>query len=246
MVKDRFALSDLENKFVNIDPELSPTTIKDTSVMKKLTGRQPIRIERKYERAYDTVLFAKLFFSANKIAETDDESDAFYRRLNIISFPNRFTDGKRADPTLIKKLTTDEELSGIFNILMPALRNVITGNKGAGGIYVKENTIEAKRAKYHVASNPVKYFLEDANDEDVIDADKELKDDVYKAYRKFCRENRLAILSKQHFGKAMKELGQPDSRGPLTQKPRQHFWDGIKLVSKYRDEAGQKTLDEES
>lgn len=38
LIKDRFALSDLENKSINIDTELSTAIIKDTSLLKKLTG----------------------------------------------------------------------------------------------------------------------------------------------------------------------------------------------------------------
>jgi len=67
MLKNMFALSDLENKDINIDTELSSATIEDSAILKKLTGRQPIRIERKHQRAYDTILHAKLFFNANKI-----------------------------------------------------------------------------------------------------------------------------------------------------------------------------------
>jgi phage/plasmid-associated DNA primase len=56
ILKNRFALSDLENKFVNIDTELSSATIQDATVLKKITGRQPVRIERKNQRAYDATL----------------------------------------------------------------------------------------------------------------------------------------------------------------------------------------------
>lgn len=117
MLDDRFALSDLEGKSVNIDTELTGTTIRDTSILKKITGRQPIKIQRKNEKAYDTLIHAKLFFSTNKIPVAYDESDAFFRRNIIITFPNRF-EGKREDPDLIKKLTTEKEVSGIFNVLM--------------------------------------------------------------------------------------------------------------------------------
>lgn len=123
MLDDRFALSDLEGKSVNIDTELTSTTIRDTSVLKKLTGRQPTRIQRKKQRAYDTRLYAKLYFGANKIPIAYDESDAFFRRRVILGFPNKF-EGNRDDPEFLKKLTTDEELSGIFNVLMIALRRV--------------------------------------------------------------------------------------------------------------------------
>ena len=53
------ALSDLEGKSVNIDTELTSTTIRDTSVLKKIAGRQPIRMQRKNERAYDRVLTSR-------------------------------------------------------------------------------------------------------------------------------------------------------------------------------------------
>jgi phage/plasmid-associated DNA primase len=88
MLEDRFALSDLEGKFVNIDTELTSTTIRDTSVLKKLTGWQPTRIQRKNQKAYDARISAKLYFSANKIPVAYDESDAFFRRKVILSFPN--------------------------------------------------------------------------------------------------------------------------------------------------------------
>lgn len=65
--RDIFALSDLENKDVNIDNELAGQTIKEVAVLKRLTGgsRQRIRIQSKNQRAYDTMLYAKLFFNAN-------------------------------------------------------------------------------------------------------------------------------------------------------------------------------------
>ena len=113
--------------------------------MKRLTGgsRQPIRIQRKNQRAYDTTLYAKLFFNANKIPESEDMSDAYNRRVIIITFPNRF-EGALEDKQLITKLTTESEKSGIFNLLMNALRQ-IRQNKD---IYVNEKTIEERRLKY--------------------------------------------------------------------------------------------------
>ncbi|MGA9150946.1 MAG: hypothetical protein WBZ36_10220 [Candidatus Nitrosopolaris sp.] len=53
-----------------------------------------------------------------------------------MSFPNKF-DGNKNDPDLIKNLTTEEELSGIFNVLMVALKRVLNQKR----IFVKEKTI---------------------------------------------------------------------------------------------------------
>jgi P4 family phage/plasmid primase-like protien len=238
MLKNRFALSDLENRYVNIDTELSSTTIHDTTVLKKLTGRQPVRIERKNERAYDTVIFAKLFFSANKIPETADESDAYYRREIIISFPNRFEDGRGADPDLLRKMTTEEELSGLFNILIRALRNLLKNRS----IFVREKTIEQRRERHELAVNPLGYFLKDAIALDSVETDKTTKDFLYQAYKRFCKEHELAVESLENFGKVLKnKVGYQDGRESSGQRRR--FWKGLKLAEKYTIAEEQQTLE---
>jgi putative DNA primase/helicase len=207
MINNPYALSDLEGKSVNIDTELSSTSIEDTAVIKKLTGRQPTRIERKNQRAYDATLHAKLFFSANKLPETCDTSDALFRRYVIISFPNNF-EGK-GDPDLLKKLTTDEELSGIFNILMIALRRILK----IKGIFVNEKTINERREKYELVLNPIHSFIELAIADDSPESDRIIKDDLHRAYARFCKEKRLAVESKENLGKILKkQFGFQDGR----------------------------------
>jgi putative DNA primase/helicase len=194
MIKNTFALSDLENKDVNIDSELSSATIEDSAILKKLTGKQPIRIERKHQRAYDIILHAKLFFSANRIPQTTDDSDAYYRRNIVISFPKKF-EGDRADTNMLAKLTTDDEISGIFNVLMDALRDILLKNNG--GIFINEKTIQARREKYEMAANPIGSFIEHMVARDSIESDKITKDEFYQVYQRYCRENKLVVESKE-------------------------------------------------
>jgi len=233
MLKNHFALSDLENKYINIDNELPSTTIYDTTVLKKLTGRQPIRIERKNKDAYDVRLYAKLIFSTNKIPETADESDAYFRREVIIGFPNRF-EGKADDSNLIRKLTTEEELAGIFNILVRALRRVLDR-----GIFVREKTIEERREKHQLAVNPIGCFLQVAIAPDSV-VDRTTKDDLYEAYKRFCSIHNLAVESKINFGRIIKSLGYQEYREPSGK--RRTMWEGIKLAEEYCLDAGQQQL----
>jgi len=83
MIGDRFALADLENKDLNIDNELGNQTIKDTAILKRITGgfRQRIRIQRKNQRAYDTTIYAKLFFNANQVPDSYDTSEPIIEGL---------------------------------------------------------------------------------------------------------------------------------------------------------------------
>ena len=147
---------------MNLEDKLS----KSLAVIKRLTGgsRQKIRIQRKNQRAYDTTLYAKLFFNANRMPDSQDTSDAYNRRIIIIAFPNRF-EGKTEDKQLISKLTDEAEISGIFNILMRSLRRINRDRE----IYVNEKTIEEKRLKYERTVNPVKCFIEEAISEESDD-----------------------------------------------------------------------------
>jgi putative DNA primase/helicase len=236
MLEDRFALSDLEGKSVNIDTELTNTTIRDTSILKKLTGRQPMRIQRKNQRAYDVRLYAKLYFNANRIPATCDDSDAFFRRKIILGFPNKF-EGKKDDPDLIKKLTTDEELSGVFNVLMVALRTVLNNN----GVFTKEKTIEQRRERYTLAVDPIEAFLNDAVAEDSVELDAVTKESFYQAYLRFCDEHKLAVQSKESLGKNLKKMHKFEE-GRESSGERRTIWKGIKLTGKYNIELKQETL----
>ena len=105
--KDKFASSDLEGKDVNIDNELEGQIIKETATLKRLTGgsRQPVRIQRKNEQAFDTILWAKLIFNVNKMPNSADTSDAYNRRLIILAFPYRFEGAGRTSNSLKNSLS---------------------------------------------------------------------------------------------------------------------------------------------
>jgi putative DNA primase/helicase len=239
LLENRFALADLEFKDVNIDTELTNAVIKDTTILKKLTGgrKQPIRIERKNQHAYDTYLHTKLFFNANVIREPVDQTAAYYRREVLISFPFTF-DGKRDDPYLLQKLSSQEELSGTFNVLMTALRRILKNN----GIFINEKTIEQKRKKSERANDPVKVFLEEAVAEDSTEDEWMSKADLYHAYIKFCNKYKLAFKPIETFGKDLKRLrpNQSEGRKGKQEEKRKTCWLGIRLTPEYQLDVGKQ------
>ena len=122
------------------------------------------------------MLHPKLVFSANQIPSIDDDSDARFRRERLLSFPYQFEEGKNADPNLLEKLTTEDELSGIFNILMKALRNIHKNNR----IYVNQKTIQERREKHELVINTVKSFTENALSISIYGEDYVTKENLYK------------------------------------------------------------------
>jgi putative DNA primase/helicase len=242
LLNNRFAKKELEGKNVNIDMEMSKATINDMGVLKELTGQQPVRIEPKHLPAYSTRLWAKLFFSTNEMPEMMDFSDGHYRREVVISFPYQFeevgteqekaeiiaamragsSNRRIADPTLKDVLTTPEELSGIFNALMIPLRNRIMKNKP---VYMDAKTIEDRRHKHELISDPIRAFFDDA-----IEPDGE--GIIRKERRKFCRFQRLPIESYDQFCKLVKKKFLPHElgEGRDSSKDRKTIWKGIKLI----------------
>lgn len=238
LLDNRFALSDLEFKDINIDNELSSMVIKDTSILKKLTGgrKQPIRIERKNQKAYDTYLYAKLFFNTNTIKETLDQTAAYYRREIIISFPNTF-EGAKDDPHLDKKLSSKKELSGIFNVLMVALRRILKNNR----IFLNERTSDERRQKYERAVNPIKAFLEEAVAEDSTEDEWTTKTELFQAYVKFCGKYTIAKKSIEALGRDLKKLGKQDGKKGKG-GDRKNCWLGIRLTPEYQLDIKQQQI----
>ena len=241
LVADRFASADLENKDVNVDTELSSSTINDMSQLKRLTGNQPTRIQRKGQHAYDTVLWAKQFFNANQLPRTSDESDAHYRREIVISFPRQFQ-GKNEDPNLLKKLITEEELSGIFNIVIKCLRTI--GNRNE--IYVNSKSISERRKRAELTRDPITVFLDVAISKDPKYDDFETKDDFYTAFIKFCNKKKLPVLSYDEFAKTLKKEHSLTKDRKMIEGKKQTIWKCVKLVKfKSTDDAAQQTLETE-
>ena len=203
MPTHRFALAQLENKDINVDTKLSKNV--DISNLKKLTGTQPIMVERKGKDPYDVELWAKHFFNTNELPIISDNSDARHRREIILSFPQQFEDGKNADPELLSKIINDEEeMSGILNIVVNSLQ-VIHNNKK---IHTK-STISQRRAKAELTADPISAFLDIGGwiTASITNQGEEYitKDEFYGEFTKFCKDHKLYVLSYDAFAKKLKK-----------------------------------------
>ena len=232
-----FGLFDLLGKNCNLDAELSSGKIEDTAILKKITGRQLFRVEQKNQKAFDAKIYAKMWLSANTVPSSADQTDAWFRRNVIIAFPNKFDINedlergiRKLDPNLIYKLTTPEELSGIFNVMMMALKRIIK-NKA---ISIPQKSIEQRRIRYEMAADPIGGFLEEAIDEDSDEDDRTTKDVMYAAYLEFCKMYELNGGTKDAFSKLMKKHHKED-KSIRYEKKVYRVWIGMKLTEQYLD-----------
>jgi putative DNA primase/helicase len=177
----------------DVYPDLPAVALKDTGLFKSLVTGEMISGEYKFRGRFDFEPYAKLLFSCNKMPQTPDDTDAFFRRWLILAFPNQFlADNTKTDPNLKEKLTTPEELSGILNWALEGLQRLLKQGKFSIG-----ETVEQTRDRYTLLSNPVRAFAESRLD--IAPGKIVTKKDVYNAFIQFCGEHNLPTISKNAF-----------------------------------------------
>jgi P4 family phage/plasmid primase-like protien len=197
--RNRFATAELYGKLANLYADLEDVALRTTGKFKMLTGRDPVTAEFKYKKGFPFVNYAKLIFSCNKIPEAIDDTDAFFRRWVIVTFPNQFL-GDREDRELLSKLTTSEEQSGLLNFALEGLKRLRLNNWH----FTNPKTTTQIRQEYIRKSSPIQAFLTDCCTEDVDDLTP--KTDLYAKFSEYCHLNKLPVPGPDTFFKRLPEI----------------------------------------
>jgi|GEM_PF-419212 len=222
IMSNRFTRHQLHNKLANIYPDLPSKTLKQTGIFKALTGGDTLTADRKFKEPVTFVNHAKLIFSANELPPTLDDTTAFYRRWILINFPHTF-EGANCDPHKLKKLTTQQELSGLLNYALEGLKQLQKNNG-----FSNSQTTEETHTQYTRLSNPIVYFLEECTTKDPEAVTP--KDTIYNAYKVFCQENNLPIKAKNSFSLEIgKHIPGLVNERRTMDKGRVQCWKGIRL-----------------
>jgi len=221
ILSNRFAKADLYGKLANLYYDMPSTALLSTGDFKALTSGDLMTTERKFKDSFQFENYAKMVFSGNAVPQTRDETDAFFRRWVIISFPFQFLpaetvsrmlaegefegEGGRAatsniriavpQENLLQEMTSPRELSGILNWALEGLKRLIDHSFH----FSSELTIEETHEKYLALSNTVHAFVSEGCEITGDPTDKIDKDELYKAYSAFCKKKNLAPLSYSWF-----------------------------------------------
>lgn len=170
-----FAAGELYGKTANIYPELSDKEIKDTRVFKQLTGGDYGNHRVMYKKSINFINTAKLLFSCNILPAFREDTIAIWRRLHKIVFPHRIPKDQQ-DPDLLAKLTTEEEKSGILNLMLISLMRLLER-----GSFENAISIERSRDEYILDSDIIHAFADNCC---VIKERNKISKD--KLFRSFC------------------------------------------------------------
>ena len=218
--ENRFSKADLHAKLANIYADLPDRALYRTGMFKMLTGRDLIAAEKKFQNSFHFENYAKLIWSANKVPEALDDTDAFFRRWIIITFPNVFN-GENCDPHILEKLTTDEEFSGLLNVAIGRLKAMVKR-----GSFSYSKTTEALREEYTRKSSPIASFVMDCleTDSDAFIVKKEL----YNVFAEYCRQNSIPCVTLDTFYKNLPQHMVIADFRPQVEGRRYHSFKGAR------------------
>jgi putative DNA primase/helicase len=217
---EKFAIGALENKYLNIYADLSDTELKTTGKFKNLTGGDPIEVERKFGGTFHLKTGLKFLFSCNRIPAANDDTDAYYRRWEILTFKFKFDESEDRKKHILKTLTTEEEKSGIFNKSMPFLLQLLRENKLIG-----EHTTDQKRDLYIRLSDSIQAFVQDMLE---YSTGYIIKDELYTGYMKYCDRNHIPVASEKRFFSRIRRFVNTDEQRISIAGERKRVYMGIK------------------
>lgn len=195
--ENRFSAASLDGKLANMYADISNEELNSAGLFKNIVTGDPVQVEKKNKPPFDLINYAKMFFSANQIPIVYDESDGFFRRFMIVEWDIKFTDKGddgtlKADENLLDSLTTEEEKSGILNMLISFAKQL---NKR--GFYKYAESTETLRSKWQHKADSIGGFIEK---EMVFDEESMVeKTRLYNSYCEYCKNNKLMAMSRKKF-----------------------------------------------
>lgn len=203
---NRFALSNLYNKTVNISNDTTQPRFVDTGVLKDIIGGDPLSADKKYEpTTVDFVPFCTFLISINSNLNFYDTTHGLTRRFKVLEFKNRF-DGANRDLDIERKLCSPEVLQVIAFRAMQHFGSVLKR-----GSFTYPRSVKLATDAFMRKNNNVKEFVDTHLIEEMI-FQRVIKKEYYQQYVSWCEDNNLLPVGPNIFNDEMERLGYTDRR----------------------------------
>jgi putative DNA primase/helicase len=218
---NRFSGAELHNRYANICSELDYSELRQTDLIKQLTGGDSIQAEKKFQHPFKFINHAKLIFVTNELPRTIDKTEAFYRRIHVIEFPFVF-DGEKADRFLLEKICVRCELEGLAAKCLGILKEMY----GRGMVFTNDGTTESTRKQYEGLTNQLETFIAEYYRQDLDGY--VAKQDFKTHFEDWLQSNGHRIWTEKRLSLAMKDLEYESIKKLVNGKGRQNCWQGLR------------------
>lgn len=163
LTTSRFAMGYLRRARMCISTETNPDKTK-TEITKRISGNDWLSTDVKNKDRMRFKAFTQLMFDSNSMPIFDDNTYGFIRRFTRVNMPFKFCDSpdekdalqKKADRNLLDKLTSEEELSGILNLIIERAKEIVPNRK----IHRREDDFESYEQQSYSVSDFIDRFIE--------------------------------------------------------------------------------------
>ena len=236
---ENFQIHMLHGRLVNMYMDISRTALKNTSLLKSLSGRETVTVPRKFKTALTFKNSCKFIFGANDLPMSYDITDGFWGRWLLITLPYSFKyqheldlvpteqmhKYKLRDDNIIEKITSQDELSGMLNWILKSLQKLL---KQSGFSY-KYTTEEVKSLWIRKSDSFMAFYMDCCVSEN---EQKIPKQELQRAYAAYCREHGIKISTPKRIANALNELGCYDGRYRVHADDF-YYWENVGFKSIY-------------
>jgi putative DNA primase/helicase len=149
LINNQFHITKLHKKLCCQMSETNFQALKNTSMLKRLSGGDLIGFEYKNKKPFDDYNYAKIIIATNSLPVTHDKTDGFYRRWVIVDFNTQFDE--KTDPLIN---IPESEYEGLSRWVCNAIRSLLMNRE-----FNKEGSIAHRKERYESRSNPLTSFL---------------------------------------------------------------------------------------
>ena len=199
--QDKFTISEIKNKLLNISSEMTKEFLKDVSLFKMLVGGDTTAIEEKFEKRQMIKPYSKFIFTANELPKVADTTNGFYRRLQIIPFETEFTVDSQSEFDF-NSLNNSEALEYLCYISINAYCDMKSN-------FCNDKESQAIIERYRLENNNVLAYLADNNNLNDFFKNSRIrrKNELYADYKDWCMKNELKAKGNQTFYKEVLQTG---------------------------------------
>jgi len=179
-LNDEKYILELFGKMINVSGETPNSKFMNTDLVKAVVAGDWVTGREVYKRPSKFKPFAKHYLGMNTLPDIKDNTHGMWRRIYVIEFPRKFSEGEM-DVELTQKLQT--ELSGIFNWALEGYKRLRNQNF----IFSESGSMLISKQLYQTQNNSVlEFFVNHFKRSDPEDS-VPLKD-VYECYKHFCSD----------------------------------------------------------
>lgn len=190
----QFSSAQLYGKLANLVGDVDPRIFKSTEQFKQLTGGDYMMAQHKHKDPFVFRCRALMVAAFNSLPRTADTTEGFFSRWVVVPFTAFFPAGV-ADPTLIGRLTSQEELQGLLRYAVGGLQQVMRR-----GRFTIPPSVERATEKFKMEADPLRAFVsERVRFHHENDPAFTARTDIYAAYTAYGVMNGLHQMSAQRF-----------------------------------------------